>query len=441
MPRRARACARHLPPGCPAERARSPSAACSPSSSSTSSGTSPPRQSACASRSSTSASRPPSSSARSAPPVRDRGDPLGGFVRIVGMGRPRGKDLRACEEAAEKAAEKRAPGEPDRVTPRSSARGRRSTPVTPPRAARRSALLAAAIEADAELIDDERVGWCTEELERVGEDADPRAYWRMAVWRRITAIVAGPAANLLARVRRADDVLWPRHPELRRHDLGAAGAGRPRRRSAWVSSPAMSSSASRASGWRRPEAAADDPDLPEGHAARAPCRQAAHARPAGSGTPPSAISACSASSSTSSARAPLTFRPLRSAHPRRAGALARRQGHGDGAQEPRLQGRPQQRAGRRRHRPRAVDRRRPGLYLEQLAWLSLSLALFNLLPFLPLDGGHVLFALIERLRRRPLSREIYERVSLGGIAVFLVLFLLVLQQDVGRIIDGARPGP
>ena len=82
-----------------------------------------------------------------------------------------------------------------------------------------------------------------------------------------------------------------------------------------------------------------------------------------------------------------------------------------------------------------------GLYLEQLAWLSLSLALFNLLPFLPLDGGHVLFALIERLRRRPLSREIYERVSLVGIAVFVVLFLLVLQQDVGRILDSARPGP
>ncbi len=82
-----------------------------------------------------------------------------------------------------------------------------------------------------------------------------------------------------------------------------------------------------------------------------------------------------------------------------------------------------------------------GLYLEQLAWLSLSLALFNLLPFLPLDGGHVLFALIERIRRKPLPRELYERVSLAGIAVFLVLFLLVLQQDVGRIIDGSRPGP
>ena len=94
-----------------------------------------------------------------------------------------------------------------------------------------------------------------------------------------------------------------------------------------------------------------------------------------------------------------------------------------------------------RHRPQQSTAVGEGLYLEQLAWLSLSLALFNLLPFLPLDGGHILFALIERVRRKPLAREIYERVSMGGIAVFLVLFLLVLQSDVSRIIDGARPGP
>ena len=82
-----------------------------------------------------------------------------------------------------------------------------------------------------------------------------------------------------------------------------------------------------------------------------------------------------------------------------------------------------------------------GLYLEQLAWLSLSLALFNLLPFLPLDGGHVLFALIERLRRRPLSREIYERVSLGRHRRLRGALPARAAADVGRILDGARPGP
>ena len=43
--------------------------------------------------------------------------PLGGFVRIVGMGRPRGRDLHACGEAAEKAAERRPADQPDRLTP------------------------------------------------------------------------------------------------------------------------------------------------------------------------------------------------------------------------------------------------------------------------------------------------------------------------------------
>ena len=50
-------------------------------------------------------------------------------------------------------------------------------------------------------------------------------------------------------------------------------------------------------------------------------------------------------------------------------------------------------------------------YLEILAFVSMSLALLNLLPLLPLDGGHILFSLIEGVRRRALAREVYERVS------------------------------
>jgi regulator of sigma E protease len=46
-------------------------------------------------------------------------------------------------------------------------------------------------------------------------------------------------------------------------------------------------------------------------------------------------------------------------------------------------------------------------YLEILAFVSMSLALLNLLPLLPLDGGHILFSLIEAVRRRALAREVY----------------------------------
>jgi regulator of sigma E protease len=73
-----------------------------------------------------------------------------------------------------------------------------------------------------------------------------------------------------------------------------------------------------------------------------------------------------------------------------------------------------------------------GLYLEQLAWLSLSLALFNLLPFLPLDGGHILVALVERVRRRSLRRELVERFSVVGFALVGLLMYVGLTNDVHR---------
>jgi regulator of sigma E protease len=68
-------------------------------------------------------------------------------------------------------------------------------------------------------------------------------------------------------------------------------------------------------------------------------------------------------------------------------------------------------------------------YFEILALVSMSLALLNLLPLLPLDGGHILFSLIERVRRRALAREVYERVSMVGLALILLVFVIALQND------------
>ena len=72
-------------------------------------------------------------------------------------------------------------------------------------------------------------------------------------------------------------------------------------------------------------------------------------------------------------------------------------------------------------------------YLQVLALISLSLALLNLLPLLPLDGGHITFSIIEGLRGRSLGREVYERVSFIGIALVLFLFAIGLSNDIGRI--------
>jgi regulator of sigma E protease len=76
------------------------------------------------------------------------------------------------------------------------------------------------------------------------------------------------------------------------------------------------------------------------------------------------------------------------------------------------------------------------LFLQILGAISLSLALLNLLPLLPLDGGHILFSLIEGLRGRAVGREVYERVSAVGIALFMILMFIGLSNDIGRLGGG-----
>jgi regulator of sigma E protease len=76
------------------------------------------------------------------------------------------------------------------------------------------------------------------------------------------------------------------------------------------------------------------------------------------------------------------------------------------------------------------------LFLQILGLISLSLALLNLLPLLPLDGGHIAFSLVEGVRGRAVGREVYERVSVVGIALVLMLYFIGLSNDVGRLGGG-----
>jgi regulator of sigma E protease len=76
------------------------------------------------------------------------------------------------------------------------------------------------------------------------------------------------------------------------------------------------------------------------------------------------------------------------------------------------------------------------LFLLILGLISLSLAILNLLPLLPLDGGHILFSLIEGVRGRAVGREVYERLSAVGIALFLVLMFIGLSNDINRLGGG-----
>lgn len=68
-----------------------------------------------------------------------------------------------------------------------------------------------------------------------------------------------------------------------------------------------------------------------------------------------------------------------------------------------------------------------------LALVSLSLGLINLLPILPLDGGHIFWSLVEKLRGEPVSLRVIERATVVGFALVAVLMFIGLSNDIGRI--------
>jgi regulator of sigma E protease len=68
-----------------------------------------------------------------------------------------------------------------------------------------------------------------------------------------------------------------------------------------------------------------------------------------------------------------------------------------------------------------------------LALISLSLAVINLFPFLPLDGGHIFWALAEKVRGRPISFSVMERASVVGFMLVIVLFVIGFTNDIGRL--------
>jgi regulator of sigma E protease len=71
-----------------------------------------------------------------------------------------------------------------------------------------------------------------------------------------------------------------------------------------------------------------------------------------------------------------------------------------------------------------------------LGLISLSLALINLLPFLPLDGGHIFWAVAEKLRGRPIPFSVMERASAVGFVLVIMLFVIGLTNDLDRLQNG-----
>lgn len=86
--------------------------------------------------------------------------------------------------------------------------------------------------------------------------------------------------------------------------------------------------------------------------------------------------------------------------------------------------------------------RRLGLapLMQFTAFISTNLAVINLMPILPLDGGHLLFTAIEAIRRKPVTEKIRYWVTLTGLLLIGLLFVSVTYKDFIRfaILDRIR---
>jgi len=70
--------------------------------------------------------------------------------------------------------------------------------------------------------------------------------------------------------------------------------------------------------------------------------------------------------------------------------------------------------------------------LGYIAMFSVNLGLMNLLPLPVLDGFHVLSAILERIRRRPLSLRVIELANMFGLAALVTLMLFAFKNDLVR---------
>jgi regulator of sigma E protease len=95
----------------------------------------------------------------------------------------------------------------------------------------------------------------------------------------------------------------------------------------------------------------------------------------------------------------------------------------------------------------ASEQARRGLdsYLQFLAMINVAVMSFNLLPIPVLDGGHILLALVQAVRRRAISARGYMRFQRVGLVVIVTLFVFILANDPlrwvqrQRALDRARP--
>jgi len=72
-----------------------------------------------------------------------------------------------------------------------------------------------------------------------------------------------------------------------------------------------------------------------------------------------------------------------------------------------------------------------------IALLSINLAILNILPIPVLDGGHLLFFIIEAVRGKPVSIRVREMAQQAGVFVLLLLMIFVFYNDISRLFSAS----
>jgi len=70
------------------------------------------------------------------------------------------------------------------------------------------------------------------------------------------------------------------------------------------------------------------------------------------------------------------------------------------------------------------------------AMLSVSLGIMNLLPIPPLDGGRFVIEVYQRIRRKAVGVRAMNYLSFAGMALFMLFFIIMMNQDIQRFILG-----
>ena len=69
-----------------------------------------------------------------------------------------------------------------------------------------------------------------------------------------------------------------------------------------------------------------------------------------------------------------------------------------------------------------------------IAIISMDLAIVNFLPIPALDGGHIMFLIIEKLRGKPLKEEVIDKIGTIGFMFLIALMVFVIFNDIFGLI-------